>query len=290
MKNKEKKKSAVHKKPAVQTKTKDQSFKRSVFYAVCLFVVFQVMLVPLQAHYYAVFWLSAVAGAGVVLSELVYARLSVKRAPPNFDGVQLQSVRWREHVLHHAVLPVLLYASGTLFLFFNRVRALDQVAVIILCVTFFAIFYTISATYLRLYQISRHTRVLFSFIDIIIFYFFTDVLMNIVVYEGLSKWLVLIGTSVLTFILLGMGIVASRQSSVRIALSLCASAVGLGIFVFLLWHVPMFNFAVLSLVATTAYYLLDAYWHHRIEGTFSWDVMSQYGLYAMMALILLLYL
>ncbi len=255
-----------------------------------MFVVFQILLVPLQMRQYEVFWGMAFLGGIVVLSELMYSRMSESRVQIRVDMSHVRNLRWREHALHHAVLPGLLYASGVLFMFFNRVRVLDQVAVVLLSGTFFGIFYNVSATYSKMYTITRNTRLIFDFINIIVFYFVTEALINAVVYEGAARSWIFVGGVLSTFILIGMMVSITKQSSNEIVAALVGTSIIVGVMVFGVWLIPVFNIAIISLVATVGFYLVDAFWHHRLEGSFSWDVMSQYALYALMAIILLLYL
>ena len=289
------KKEVTRKRNATRKKRKKLSEKqrilrRSIFYAVCLFVVYQLMLIPLQSRMYEIFWIVAGLGFCVVVSELLYSRLTELLQPIRFDMGHIRSVRWREHLLHHAVIPGLLYLSGVLFLFFNRVRVLDQAAIVLLSGAFFVIFYNMSATYLKMYGISRDTRLIFDFVNILVFYFFIDVLINLVFYEGFSNYVVFAGAALITFVLIGMMVSMMRQFSWEILFMLVLTSVLMGLVVFAVWQSPIFNIAVLSLVATVMFYMFDVYWHHSLEGSFTWDVMAQYGLFATMAIILLLYL
>lgn len=283
-------KAAKTRKRNKKNREKEGIFRRSLFYAIVMFVLFQVMLLPLLNHMYPFYWMLVCVGFTVVIAELLYSRLSERQVPIYLDASHMRNVKWREHVLHHALLPGLLYASGVLFLFFNRVRVLDQFAIVLLSGTFFVIYYNISATYLKMYRISRNTQMVFDFVNIIVFYFFTDVLINLVLYAGFAKYVVFIGSAVITFILVGMMALLLKQFTREVFVALLVSALAMGIVVVLLWTIPIFNVAVISLVATVGFYLVDAYWHHRLEGTLTWDIMSQYGLFAVMALILLLYI
>ena len=292
MKSKNARKNSTHSEVSKRTKepTKTLIFRRSMFYAICLFVVYQLMLIPLQILNYPVFWVAAVIGFFLVIAELVYSRVSETHTKIHVDLPHMRQLRWREHTFHHLIIPGLLYVSGVLFLFFNRVRTLDQVAIVLLSGTFFVILYNVSATYLKMYQVTRHSRVLFDFVNIIVFYFVVDVLFNLMLYYGLSQMLVFAGTALATFVLIGMMIIVTRQSSLEIVMMLLLTSLLMGAIVFALWHVPLFSIAVISIVATVAFYLFDAYWHHQLEGSFSWDAMSQYVLFAVIAIILLLYI
>ena len=265
-------------------------FRRSLFYTIVLFVLFQIMLIPLLSNLYSLYWMLACVGGVIVVAELLYSRLSERSIPIYLDAKHMRNVKWREHVLHHALLPGLLYVSGVLFLYFNRIRLLDQLAIVLLCSTFFVIYYNISVTYLKMYRLSRNTRLIFDFVNIIIFYFFTDVLINLDLYAGFPKYVVFIGSALITFVLVGMMVLLMKQFTREALLALVLSSIAMGIVVMLIWSVPLFSVAVVSLVATVGFYMIDVYWHHRLEGTLTWDVMSQYGLFAVMALILLLYL
>lgn len=288
-KNNGKRKQVKTKKQA-KTGGRDELLRRSMFYAISLFVVFQMMLLPLEAKIYPVYWGAAVLGFVVVAAELVYARSAERREPIEVDLKLFHDRNWREHLFHHAFLPSILYVCGVFFLFFNRIRALDQVAVVLLSGTFFVIFYNLAATYRRMYSVTRDTRMLFDFINIITFYFFVDVLINLVVYEGWSRYIVFLGSGLITFALISLMVLLVRQMTRQAFLMLILSSVLMGVVVLVVWSIPIFNIAVLSLVATIGFYLVDVYWHHRLEGTLNNDVMTQYGLFALMALILLLYL
>jgi hypothetical protein len=269
---------------------KTRIFRRSVFYAVCLFVVYQLMLIPLQNANYAVFWITSVIGFLLVIVELLYSQAYHARLKIHVDLPHLRQLQWRENMLHHVVIPTILYSSGVLFLFFNQIRVLDQVAVVLLCGTFFVMLYNVSAAHLKMYQITRQTRSLYDFVNIIVFYFVVDILINLMLYYGLPELVVLSGSAVTTFLLIGLMVVVSRQFSFEVAVMLLLTSLMMGLIVLSLWHVPIFNIAVISVVATVAFYLFDVYWHHQLEGSFTWDAMSQYILFAVMAVILLLYI
>lgn len=265
-------------------------FRRSLFYAICLFVVYQLMLIPLQSYNYPVFWVASVIGFFLVFAELVYSQVDESRRKIMFGLPHIRQLKWRESMLHHIIFPALLYCSGVLFLYFNRVRVLDQVAVVLLSSTFFVILYNISAANLNMYRIERSTRVLYDYVNIIVFYFFVDVLINLMLYYGLPELVVLAGTALVTLLLISLMVGISKQWSLEIAIMIVLTAFLMGGIVYALWHTPLFNVAVVSLVATVAFYLFDVYWHHQLEGSFTWDAMSQYVLFAIMAIILLLYI
>lgn len=269
---------------------KPRIVRRSLFYAICLFVMYQLMLIPLQDLNYPVFWIGAGMGFFLVCAELMYSQLFEFRKKIHIDMPHFRQIRWRENMLHHIVIPALLYSTGVLFLFFNRVRLLDQVAIVLLSATFYIILYNVSAASLKIYQITRRTRSLYDFVNIIVFYFFVDILINLMEYNGLSDIVVFAGTAVATFILIGLMVMVTRQWSLEVASMLLLTALMMGLVVLALWHVPLFSIAVISIVATVAFYLFDVYWHHQLEGSFSWDAMSQYVLFAIMAVILLLYI
>jgi len=265
-------------------------FKRSLFYAVCIFSLYQFLMVPLQSHSYSIFWMIAVGGFLIVLIELFYSRCTVVERPLSFQVKGKRKQLWKEHFIHHLVLPGLLYVSGALFLFFNRIRILDQVAIVILTGSFLVLFYNISMTYLKRYSISRKTRYIFDFVNIIVFYFFMDVLVNLVFYYGLPRWITCLVPAIVGVFLVGLMVLISQQISRATILAMVASGVIIGLVSFGVLMIPVFNIAVLSLVVTVGFYLVDVYWHHKLDGSFNWDVMSQYLLFALMAVILLLYL
>jgi hypothetical protein len=235
-----------------------------------------------------IFWTVGAGGYLIILLELFYSRLTDKPIKLRFSAVKKRI--WAKHFLRHLILPTLLYFSGILFLFFNRVKLLDQVAIIIVCSSFWLLFYNISMTYLKAYRTSSKTKYIFDVIRIIIFYFVTDVLINTVFYYGVSPMLIYTGVFVLALMLINMSIVIADQLEMRTLLFSVLSAVSVGLVLWFVMSLVLFNIAVLSLVLTVYFYLLVSFWHHKLEGTFNWDVMTQYILFALMAVILLLYL
>lgn len=264
--------------------------KRSLFYAISIFAVFQLALIPLQSYSYGFFWAISAVGLVIVLAELLFSSVREYRKQISFDILHIRKKFKWEQIIHHMVLPNLLFISGVLFLFFNRVRLMDQVAIVILTASFFALYHNISATYAKMYTVTKSTTYIFSFLNIIIFYFGLDSLLNAVIYEGWGTYLVAVGAALLSLTLFGLSIKIERQFSKQSILALAVSVLIIGGITLLVVLVPLFNVGVTSLVVTVFFYLVNSYWHHKLDGTFSWGVMQQYGLFAIMALILLLYL
>ncbi len=267
---------------------KENISRRSLFYSICVFALFQFLLIPLQRRSYVIFWTVGAGGYLIILLELFYSRLTDKPIKLRFSAVKKRI--WAKHFLRHLILPTLLYFSGILFLFFNRVKLLDQIAIIIVCSSFWLLFYNISMTYLKAYRTSSKTKYIFDVIRIIIFYFVTDVLINTVFYYGVSPMLIYAGVFLLALVLINMSIVIADQLDMRTLLFSILSAVSVSIVLWFVMSLVLFNIAVLSLVLTVYFYLLVSFWHHKLEGTFNWDIMTQYILFALMAVILLLYL
>lgn len=269
---------------------KERIFRRSLFYAVSIFATFQFMLIPLQYKIYGLYLLLGVVGLLVILSELLYSRLHDYRKPFSFKVTHLRKKRYREHFVHHLVLPALTFFSGALFLFFNKIRLLDQFAILILTGTFFVLFYNISTTYQRLYSISRKTKVIFDFVNIIVFFFCVDVLINAVFYGGIWQGFIYVGVAVLTFLLIWLMAVVEHEATMKVIGLILLSSLITAFIAFVVLHIPIFNLTAVSLVITVGFYLIEVYWHHKFEGTFEWNTMLEYTLFALMAIILLLYL
>ncbi len=265
-------------------------YRRSLFYSVCLFAVFEFMLILVQVKSYINFWLLFVIGFFVVIFELLYSRVNEYMTPFSVKVKHWRKRIWNESFLYHLVLPSLFYISGALFIFYNRVRVLDQVAVLIVTIGFLILFYNISCTYRKIYSISRSTKYIFDFMNIIVFYFYTDIFVNSIFYHGWPRWMIYIGTSAISFILVAMMVVMFDQLKVKILLYSLFTALLVGIGSFVVMQIPLLNIATLSLLITVGYYLADVFWHHKLEGTYDSDTMSQYIIFAIMVIILILYI
>ena len=271
-------------------KSLNNIFRRSLFYSVCLFAILEFMLVLLQLRVYQSYWLLLILGFFVVILELMYSRVNEYMKPFSKGVKHWRKKIWNESFLHHILLPGLFFISGSLFIYYNRVRALDQVAVLIITIGFLILFYNISCTYRKLYSISKSTRYIFDFINIIVFYFFSDILVNSVFYNGWPEWVIYVGTFGVSFMLLSMMTVMFQQLTLKLVWYSFLTAVFIGGISFLVMLVPVLNIATLSLLITVSFYLSDVYWHHKLEGTYDGDTMSQYMIFAIMVVILVMYI
>lgn len=284
------KKKIIRKRKLNKDTVRSNILRRSLFYGISLFATFQFLLVPLQRFVYVVFWVMAVSGFAIVLLELAFSIVAEYRKPV-VEGVQfIRKKLIRENLIHHLLIPSLLYISGVLFLFFNRVRLLDQVAVVILSLSFFFLFYNIAVSYQRLYSIARETRYVFDFVNIVVFYFLINSVINLVLYSGVYEVLIYIAAGLITLTLIAMMVFISKQFNRLIVVFAVISALFVALVSILVFKLNLFNITIVSIVISVAFYLVVAYWHHKLEGTFNKDTMFQYVLFAIMAIILLLYL
>lgn len=279
------------------TKSKTQSnqedignlfFRRSLFYAICIFSLLQFLLIPLQKRSYFIFWILSLAGYSVILLELFYSRITAK--PVSLRLKFISQRVWKKHFLQHLLLPSILYFCGVLFIFFNRIRLLEQAAIVIISLSFWLLFYNISMIYMKAYHTSEKTKYIFNFIRIIVFYFITDAIINGVFYYGIERVWIYIGVAVVTVFLINFMIFIFEQLSLRTSIWALITGVLIGGLSLMIMLLNLFSITILSLVITILFYLAVAVWHHKLEGTFNWDIMTQYSLFAVMAIILLLYL
>lgn len=265
-------------------------FRRSLFYSVCIFAIFEFMLVLLQLKSYTNYWAVFAIGFFLVIFELLYSRLNEYMKPFSKQVKHWRKKIWSESFLQHMVLPMLFYTSGALFLYYNRIRALDQVAVVMITGGFLLLFNNISSTYQKIYSSTRNSKYIFDFINIVVFYFFSDILVNSVFYNSLPEYIIYIGTFLVSLLLILMMIVMFDQLDfetfgfgVITAGFVCLASIGV-------MMIPVLNIATLALLITVGFYLADVFWHHKLEGTYDNDTMSQYVIFAIMVIILLLYI
>lgn len=295
-KSKKRKGTAVKRKRATSSKQASKqdrtsvAFRRSVFYGVCVFAIYQFILVPLQRGVYSLYIAVGAFGLLLLLAEIVFSSVDEYRAPFATEVPYMRKKFWEKGLIPHVILPVVLYLSGVLFLFFNRIRLLDQVSIVIMTFVFIVLFQNISLTYSRKYSLSNKTKYIFDFASIIIFYFVVDVLVNLTYYYGMSDLIIVLGNGLISSVLLCLMVYMSQQLSKETITYTLITGVAIALITFLVLLTPIFNLAVLSLVITVIFYLGVSFWHHKLEGTFNWDTMFQYLLFAVMAIILLLYL
>jgi hypothetical protein len=106
----------------------------------------------------------------------------------------------------------------------------------------------------------------------------------------MPEYIVYIGSMFISFVLIIMMVVMFQQFNLNTLVFAFISSVFILLVSVGVMMVPVLNIATLSLLVTVGFYLVDVFWHHRLEGTYDSDTMSQYIIFAIMVIILLLYL
>lgn len=210
-----------------------------------------------------------------LLLELVSTRFLANRLADQYAIDFKRETGHAVHVIHHKVLPSLLYFGLLIFAYFNNSPVVNFALVFFVFMTFLTVFTNIAAFYEHKFKLEKSTSNVYDLISIIIFFLIVNDIWHIFAYFDLQPFAASFW-SALTFFALGLlALIRLDTANFKHDLALFLAAMVL-IPVHLLliyWDVTML-FSNLLLVLYYYYFL--AFAHHWAEKTASFKVFLEY--------------
>lgn len=180
-------------------------------------------------------------------------------------------------LVHHLILPTILLAGTLGFIYFNA-SSLANLGLIALCYfCYFILFENFKFLYSNNFVYERKTHYIFDLIKLVSFFLFTNLLFHL--YDiGLSKiiLLILLGITVLLFFM--FEVLRREQANSTVMIFVGASTTATIILTFVLMTFMNLNNIELSAITFSCYYLLGAILHHKLSGTFTTKVLTEYAI------------
>lgn len=193
----------------------------------------------------------------------------------------IQRISIKERFFAYLILPMMLYVSLLLYVYFNTSFVMDVVLTVISGLLLFILFLNVKSSFSKVYTIARQTRAVFDFICISSFY----LLISVIIRLGTSIWLSILIIAVVSLILFWSDIKVHRKESMTAFLISIVSCLFVAMISGGFFNTNIF---VVPAVGTLAFYLVLSIWNIRFAGKTKFVDYLLPFLYSILALILIL--
>lgn len=208
----------------------------------------------------------------------------LKLQPKNVSYFQTKGI-----LIHHLILPVLLLVGALGFIYFTA-SSLANLALVFLCYfCYFVLFENFKYLYTNNFVYERRTHYVFDLIKLVSFFLFTTLIFHF--YDlGLSKFglIAIIGVVVLLFFM--FEVLRREQVSSPVTGFVFASTFITMLIAYLLLTFLDLNTIELSAITFSCYYLLGSILHHKLSGTFSAKILTEYALMSTLLITMVFFL
>lgn len=222
----------------------------------------------------------------LLLLELVSTRFLANRLADQYTLDLKRETGHAVHVIHHKVLPSLLYFALLFFSYFNSSAVVNFALAFFVFMTFLTIFTNIAAFYEHKFKLEKSTRNVYDLISIIIYFVIINDIWHIFAYFDFQPYAESFWSSLAFFALGLLALIRLGTDSIRHDLALLVAAIAL-IPVHLLliyWDVTML---FTNLILVLYYYYFLAFAHHWAEKTASFKVLLEYFVVFLLFIVIL---
>jgi hypothetical protein len=193
----------------------------------------------------------------------------------------IQRISIKDRFFAYFILPSLFYISLLFFLFYNSSAIIEYVMIAIVMVQIAILFLNVRSSFSKIYSLQSHTKAIFDFICISIFFLVESVLVRM----GFDFYLFTLSSFILTFILLLFDLKLHNKGGLSGILMGLLSSLFVMVFISSFWTTNIF---VIPSVGTLAYYLVISLWNVRFSGKVKFTDYIAPFIYSVLALILIL--
>lgn len=249
--------------------------KRPLVYALVVTVGFAFLLTILENLPADYFFMAA----GIIYLVLLFELYStVFYASRLLDQFQLPPVDDKDklpQLIHHLVLPTVIYLGLVIFLFFNHQHSLNLFFIILVFVIFSVLFTNIRAFYEDKFKLEAATHNIYDFLMLIISYIATDAVLNIFSFAQSSVVMIIFFTGLVLLLLGALVLLRYHLYSGRNMVILTVLILVYSVVTGLLINLGL-NISVVALISTLEFYYLLAYYNHVLDNSLSGKVITEY--------------
>lgn len=255
-------------------------YRREAISALVIFMILQLS----QLDYVLQIWQSYV---GITLVGVLYLTLvslfTYRYSPERVNKkiktqVLLQQIGRRLNL--YIVMPIILYGSSAIFLYFNQSNLLKELTVILLSLTYFINWVAIRISFEQQHALNRNTVALFSFVDILTFFMVIASVFLIVEDMG---WQLALVAAVTAFILAHQ-IKVHNQLSLPALLFIILSTVLVVLSAYFATHLSLFRGLI---VQTIAFYFVTSILGLKLSGNIRYQEYFTPFLFSVIMLIII---
>lgn len=226
----------------------------------------------------------SIALYGVLLFELYSTIFYSRYISAQYSLNEIDSRDGLTHILHHIVIPSLLYWSLSGFIFFHNTISLTIFSLVTSAVLFALLFYNISAYFEHQFKLENRTHYIYDVLLIFIVFCGVDSIISYFTTKPVSVLFFLI-----IFLMIITTVTAVRLSSRNIVKELLSGLVPIAIsslIVILGLHNNVHSILLAFLIANIYYYFL-AMLHHLRDGDLNSRVLTEYIVVFLLLLVLI---
>ncbi len=205
----------------------------------------------------------------VFLQSLLISKLFSVRLSGKF-GDMMHKFRLRSRLGIYYILPMIFYSSVALYIFQIKEPMLREMALFVYTVALIVNTINMRETYSKHFSFAKHTRVIFNMIDILIFYFYAAVLVDM----GLTRSVFLLMLTPMILLLLSHQLIVHIYTDwSAIAIMLVTTAIIVMAVDMLAFRYPEligFNVWKGPLLITNVFFVAVHIWDTRFAGKVGW--------------------
>jgi len=218
--------------------------------------------------------------------ELLSVRISAKSKLNQIGLPAVTRYSSSEEFIYHQLLPIILFASFNIFIFFNPVESLEYLILFLVFFSFFVIFINIRAYYEDKFKLEQSTHFIYAFSSIFGLFSILNGVLNVASIYELMPFILIFALFVITIISnYTLFIQDIRWNVPLITYILISSAINVGLTFFL--YTQYSSVLRSSFMSASFLYLSAALIQHKQEATLDRYVIFEYCVIMALSFILL---
>jgi hypothetical protein len=249
--------------------------RRSYFYGgvITLGLVF---LMNIKSFNETVFPLSALILYLIIVFEMFYTWFMSKEKLRQMDLPLVSDYSRFKQILHHLLMPSILYLGIVGFIYFNNQIALHIPLLVIAYILFTALFINLRAFYQDKFQLEKETYFVYDLIELTTFFTTANTLINLVYSNSWHKFIIIVGIFILALLILILNLYQFESLTLKPILAVLGMSLLIAVIMTVLLYTSAMTIVALSFMSFLTYYFLFGVLSHKIEGTLSWEVVLEY--------------
>lgn len=255
--------------------------KRETFYTMMMFLMMEMALVAYEVRAPGLFMFSGLTALWSAFAWSLFTYMEYgERKVSKHAGFSLW-INMAERVFPYFIMPMLLIASAFAYLYLNKHPILRQVIVMLTTVYLWSILVHIKDSYKQHHSVTGMTRVMFKFVDLLVFYLTVSTLYLL----PIAVTTKIISMIAVAAVLLMHQLRLYNQRTVKGYLIYAASVVVIAISG---WLAIGLSPLVAPLIITIAFYMIMSLWYMKLSGYTRLEELLTPVLFALMALLVVL--
>ncbi|MBI2357125.1 hypothetical protein HYV12_03705 [Candidatus Dojkabacteria bacterium] len=258
-----------------------KQFKREFVYGSYIFLTLELLVTRQFTVTPLLYGLTSLLGLLLIYSWFVTTLKAFGRKKVSKKSATLMYVNLKSRLFSYVIMPVTLWLSLALFLFFNENAYISQIIITISVVIYFLLMLRIRSSLEKLYFVDSMTRFVYDFINIFIFYMLVSVLNRV----GLDDRIMVLMVFLFTILSLHHMLYAHRKMELESTLIAILFSLAVTL---VTWYTRGLNIYMQPALVTSAYYLIISTWNVRFSGARKLEDYIPSIMYTLMAIILIL--